>query len=142
MTSWTGAIRAFQRSMKKQLSLKTFLLISMNFNDFELKLLLQNFREKRNSHGHFKFIKKHKIIYRSCCLSAIMLLPYYFMLNSINIPLWWLILKFLTLQHFRKGVKQIEIWLQKLLTLMWLRSSSALHNSQPNSTTPRQWIIM
>jgi hypothetical protein len=42
--------------------------------------------KKRNSHGHFKCIKKHKIMSRSCCLSAIMMLSYYFMLNSINIP--------------------------------------------------------
>jgi hypothetical protein len=46
------------------------------------------FAKKRNSHGHFKCRKKHKIISRSCCLSAIMMLSYYFMLNSINIPLW------------------------------------------------------
>jgi hypothetical protein len=30
------------------------------------------FAKKRNSHDHFKCIKKHKIIPRSCCFSAIM----------------------------------------------------------------------
>ena len=31
------------------------------------------YAKKRNSQGHFKYIKKHKIIPRSCCLSAIMM---------------------------------------------------------------------
>ena len=56
----------------------------MNFNDFELKLLLQNFREKRNSHGHFKFIKKENFTTRTYCLSAIMLLSICFMLTTTN----------------------------------------------------------
>ena len=37
------------------------------------------FTKKRNSHGHFKCINKHKVLPRSCSLSAIMLFsPKYF----------------------------------------------------------------
>ena len=33
----------------------------MNFNDFELKLLLQHFRKKGNSQSHFKCLKNIKL---------------------------------------------------------------------------------
>ena len=36
------------------------------------------FTKKRNSHGLFKCIKKHKTIPRHCCFSAIMLCSIYF----------------------------------------------------------------
>ena len=63
------------------LSSKIFLLISMILN---LNCFYSIFAKKRNSHGHFKYIKKHKIIPRSCCLSAIMLiLPNFFCLFQL-----------------------------------------------------------
>ena len=60
------------------LSLKTILLISMNFNDLKLSLncFYKIFAKKRNSHCHFKCMKNHKVITRSCCLSAIILLSF------------------------------------------------------------------
>ena len=63
------------------LSPTTFLLISMVLN---LNCFYKIFARKHNSHSHFKCRKKQKIISRSWFLSAIMLLSYYFMLNSIN----------------------------------------------------------
>ena len=61
------------------LSFKFFLLISMILN---LNCFYSISVKKRNSHGHFKCIKKYKLIPRSYCLSAIVLLSYFFMLNS------------------------------------------------------------
>ena len=34
---------------------------------------LSTFAKKRNSHGYFKYIKKHKIIPRNCCFGVITL---------------------------------------------------------------------
>ena len=42
------------------------------------------FEKKRNSHGHLKSIKKHKITPKSCCLIAIMLCSIYFELFSVE----------------------------------------------------------
>ena len=60
----------------------TYVVISMILS---LNCFYSIFAKKRNSHGHFKCIKKHKITPRSCCLSAIMLLSIFFMLTSTNI---------------------------------------------------------
>ena len=46
----------------------------MDGNKINLNCFFSIFAKKCNSHGHFKYIKKHKIIPRSCCISAIMLL--------------------------------------------------------------------
>ena len=46
----------------------SFILMILNLNGF-----CSIFPKQRNSHGHLKCIKKHKITQKSCCLSAIML---------------------------------------------------------------------
>jgi hypothetical protein len=48
----------------------------MDGNKRNLNCFYSIFAKKCNSHGHFKYIKRHKIILRSCCLSAIMLLSH------------------------------------------------------------------
>ena len=39
----------------------------------EINCFYSIFAKKRNSHGHFKYIKKHKIIHRNCCSGVITL---------------------------------------------------------------------
>ena len=68
------------------LSPKIVLPISPIYLFLNLNCFYSIFTKKRNSHGHFKCIKKHKIISRSCCLSAIMVLSYYFMLKWYKYP--------------------------------------------------------
>ena len=45
----------------------------MDGNKRNLNCFYGIFAKKRNSHGHFKYIKKHKIIPRNCCFSVITL---------------------------------------------------------------------
>ena len=55
-------------------------------------LIWRIYAKRRNSHGHLKCIKKHKITPNSCCLSAMILCSIFFELFSVDLylqlPLW------------------------------------------------------
>ena len=60
----------------------------MDGNKRNLNCFYSIFAKKRNSHGHFKCIKKHKIIPRNCCFGVITLCsPNFFLFISMILNL-------------------------------------------------------
>ena len=71
-----------RKKVWKVLMGQVFLTLSMILN---LNCFYSIFAKKLNSHGHFRYMKKHKIIPRNCCFSVITLCSpqiFLFLLNS------------------------------------------------------------
>ena len=82
------------------------------------------FAKKRNRHGHFKYIKNHKIIPRNCCFGVITLCsPNFFLFISmiLNLNCFYSIFvkKHNSHGHF-KYIKNIKLYLEIVILVLSL----------------------
>ena len=85
------------------------ILVQNHRNERNLNCFYRKTTKRRNSHGHFKYIKKHKIKPRNCCSAVITLYsPKYLLV--INCPCSTV------LSHSRT----VKLYQEKTITMIWI----------------------